>query len=87
MFKLITLAVASVVPALHCAPVSAPADRPAKVIHVGEHYAARIDARHGDVIIITMDAEGDWVTRCNDMGGEPIANPYTLVNECDGVDF
>lgn len=87
MFKLITLAVSAAVPALSCAPAPAPAVRPAQVIHVGEHYDAPFTARPGDVIIITMDAGGDWVTRCNDMGGEPIANPYTNINECDGVDF
>ena len=87
MFKLIAVALAAV--PLHCAP-TVPAtvpSRPAQVIHIGEGFGARFDARPGDVIIVTMNPGADWVARCDDMGGEPIANPYTQINECDGVDF
>lgn len=81
------------VPALPVAPPATPAarTRPAQTIYVGEDYDVEFDARPGDYVIVIMfqdDSDGEgWVGRCNNMGGEPIFNPYTLIAECDGVDF
>lgn len=61
--------------------------RPAQVIYVGEEYNARFAARPGDTIIVVMLPAGDPVARCNDMGGEPVWNPYTTISTCEGVDF
>jgi len=64
-----------------------PTARPAQVIFVGEDYNTRFNAVHGDTIIVVMKPAGDVVARCNDMGGEPVYNPFTLINTCEGVDF
>jgi len=62
-------------------------DRPAQIVHVGEHYDWGFDARPGDTVIVIMDPVGAPVERCLDMGGEPVVNPFTTITECDGVDF
>jgi hypothetical protein len=82
-----TMALAAAVPG--CAPGSeaVPAARPAQIIHIGEDFNAPFNAEAGDTIIVTMNPGDDWIARCNDMGGEPISNPFTNLNECDGVDF
>jgi len=80
------MALAAAIPG--CAPdAAAPTERPAQTIHVGEDQHFAFDARPGDVIIVTMNPDGDPVARCNDMGGEPIWSPWTTIYECDGVDF
>jgi hypothetical protein len=79
------MALATAIPG--CAPEAEPAVRPAQTIHIGENRSGSFNAEAGDTIIVTMDDGGDWIARCNDMGGEPISNPFTLLNECDGVDF
>lgn len=61
--------------------------RPAQIIYVPEDYDVRFDARAGDTVIVIMYPDGAPVDRCLDMGGEPIFNPFTLIFECDGVDF
>jgi hypothetical protein len=64
-------------------------DRPAQVITVPENYAHQFDARHGDIIILVMEPREtqDMINTCEDMGGELIYNPYTIIWTCEKVDF
>lgn len=71
----------------HAALAALATARPSQTIYVGEDYDAEFDARPGDVIIVIMHPTDGWIDRCDRMGGEPIWNPYTLIRECDGVDF
>lgn len=67
-------------------PVIPPA-RSAQVIYVPEDYDVQFDARRGDTVVVIMYSDGAPVDRCQRMGGETVYNPFTLIYECDGVDF
>lgn len=59
-----------------------------QVFTIGEWevWPTEWDANSGDRIDVVMSPEGDWVERCNHMGGEPIQiGPNVL--RCEGVDF
>ena len=76
----------------NCCPLpakSADEIRPAQIITVGEDYEFRFDARHGDTVNVVMNPTGDFVARCNSMGGdaELIWNPFTEIATCEKVDF
>lgn len=69
-------------------PAESPA-RPAQVIYVPETYNFQFDARRGDTVIVILnpDSESEMLNRCDDMGGELIANPFTQIWTCESVDF
>jgi hypothetical protein len=65
----------------------APEIRPAQMIYVGEDEPTKFDARRGDTVIVVMNSDGDHLARCNQIGGELIYNPFTLIFTCEDVDF
>ncbi len=51
-----------------------------------EQWPSEWDANPEDRVDVVMSPYGDWVSRCHDMGGEPVVIG-TNVLRCEGVDF
>jgi hypothetical protein len=59
------------------------------VVLVWEDEATPCDLTPPQRLDIRMSPDGDWVGRCDDMGGEPIQLPWWKLGalRCEGVDY
>ncbi len=94
MFRLIVAPVLALAAACgtgaHTAPAEAAAAKPAcqaDVVTVWEDEATTCDLSAPQRLDVLMTPAGDWVARCDDLGGEPIARVPNFVFACEGVDY